>query len=170
MDFKFTHYFEVDLDTFERVWSEPACIDALVAGMPNLESRELLEEKEEGGVLKRKVRYMGCGQVPKIARKVIKPHMLSWVEETVFDKNNHTYEFRCIPHYFADRIENGGKCRLIQDGKNRTRREIEGYFNIRLPSLTRKMAERLLMRYVKDNMEKEAGIMNEYIRKTAGSA
>ena len=164
----------IDPGVLNEIWSDPEVIARIVKALPNIQERELLEEKQDEKFLRRKVRYLAKVPIPTFAQKVLRPDMLSWVEETVYDKKNQVYQVKCIPHFFADRVENELTIRLLPDGKGGTLRVMEGVFNLRIPFLVRGMAESLINRYLQDNMEREYQVLtteveNHLNKKTSSS-
>lgn len=157
------HFFQqfpgIDPDKLNDIWSDPNVIVRIVKALPNIQERELLEENQDEKFLRRKVRYLAKGPIPTFAQKVLRPDMLSWVEETVYDKKNRVYQVKCVPHFFADRVENELTIRLLPDGKGGSLRIIEGVLNLKVPFLVRGMAENLVNRYLKDNTEKEYQVL-----------
>lgn len=161
MKFEITHKFDVPREVFEDLWDRKDVADRVRESLPNLKSREILEESDEGGFIKRKIKNDGAGNIPERAKKFIKPGMLTWIEESVYDKNAHSYEFRCTPTYFKKYLDNYGTCALKEDcGK--TVREIKGVLNIKIP-IAGKIAESIIIRHLKDNSEAEYRVMNKII-------
>ncbi|MDD5223639.1 MAG: hypothetical protein PHE84_06595 [bacterium] len=171
------HFFQqfpgIEPDKLNEIWSDPEVIVRIVKALPNIQEREILEEKQDEKFLRRKVRYLAKGPIPAFAEKVLRPDMLSWVEETVFDKKNMVYQVKCVPHFFADRVENELTIRLLPDGKGGTLRVIEGVLNLKVPFVVRGMAEHLVNRYLQDNTEKEYQVLKfeveNYLSKKASA-
>ena len=84
--------------------------DSLLPYIPNLSklqtfTREALEDQ--------KVRYLigfhGDSAIPTIARPIIKPSMLKWVEELICDPNQHVLQWEIITDHFTDHIQCRGQ-------------------------------------------------------------
>jgi len=45
------HIFDVPVDKFDELWNNKEVIDNVVAKLPNVKKREVIEEKNKGGVV-----------------------------------------------------------------------------------------------------------------------
>lgn len=163
MKFELVHYFDVDVEMFEEITSDPDMEKELLK-LPNLATRELIKEVDKNGRLHREVRYIANGFIPLAIRHVIKPKMLTWMEISTFDKKKHLTEWHIEPFYFKDVIDCRGNYACHPDGKNGCRREIHGQLNISIPVIGN-IAENYIITELKKNFEKEYELTTSFIER-----
>ncbi|MEW5947258.1 MAG: DUF2505 family protein [bacterium] len=163
MKFKLTHHFDVNTEKFEKLTTDTNLQD-YIDTLPNLKEREDLEVIEDERYVRRKVRNFAIGVIPKEIRHVLKPRMLSWIEESVYDKLKHEFEWKITPYYFRDVFKCSGTYKYIDESDSRMRREIEGDLTISVPVIG-PIAERYIIRELRKNFEAEYRFTANYIRK-----
>lgn len=164
MKITLTHHFPgIDPDQLNEVWSNPEVVARITRALPNVQEREVLEENHDDNFMRRKVRYLGKAPIPSFAQAVLKPEMLSWIEDTVYDKKKRTYRVKCIPRFFSDRVENDVTIRLVSDGRGGTDRITEGVLNLKIPFMVRSMAEKILNRHLNENTEAEYRLLRQEV-------
>ena len=173
MKISYVHHFPgIEPDEFNEIWSNQEVINRVAKALPNIQDRETLEETHDDRQMRRKVRFLGKGPIPKIAQKVIKPHMLSWIEDTVYDKKERVYQVKCTPHFFANRVENEATIKLLPDGQGGTRRVSEGVLELKIPRLAKKLAEKIISGHLNENAETEYQLLKkevaEYLKRKKG--
>jgi len=103
--YKITHYYDYYIDTVTKLLmdNEEPIYDLL--DLPNAASIKPLEERDEG--IRKYIRNEWCvhGQMPRIVQKVVKPEMLTFVEDSVWDREALTYTAKIIPHHFNKQID-----------------------------------------------------------------
>jgi hypothetical protein len=134
MRFTIEHRFDIDLATFERHLNDPALL-ARFAGVPGLAHRDLLEANNRGGLRSWRFRVRADEDVPPAARAVLRPELLTWVEESSYDPAARTIAWRIVPDHFRAYAEAHGIATLAPDGDRRVRRTIEGEVRVRVPLL-----------------------------------
>ncbi len=165
MKVKMEHIFDVPVDEFDRLWNDVDVIQAVVHKLPNVKKREVVEEENKGDHIYRKVLYEGDAQIPSVLKNTIKPDMLKWYEYTKYYPSKKEYEFEMVPAFFQDKIRFKGKIRLLPEGKNKTRRIIEGELTINFNPLIKKAVEGYMKGYLESNMEAEAKVLAEEMSK-----
>ncbi len=164
MKVKMEHIFDVPVDKFDELWNDPDVIRRVVARLPNVKKREVVEQEKRGDHIYRKVLYEGDAEIPDVVKKAVKPDMLKWHEITKYYPERKEYEFEMIPIHFGERINFKGKIKLLEDGK-RTKRIIEGELKISFNPLANKIIERYMKKYLEDNMREEARALSEEMAK-----
>ncbi|MEW6202300.1 MAG: DUF2505 family protein [bacterium] len=163
MRFKLVHYFNVNTETFQRLTSDKN-LQEYIDALPNLAGREDLERWEDERYAHARIRVLAVGLIPKEVRHILKPKMLTWIEESVYDKLNHTFEWKIIPYYFRQYVECRGTYKYIDEGNSRMRREIEGMLNISAPVFGR-LIEQYIIQHLKKNFDAEYRVTSNYINK-----
>jgi hypothetical protein len=164
MKVKMEHIFDVPVDKFDELWNNKEVIDNVVAKLPNVKKRELIEEENKGGVVYRKVLYEGEAEIPEIVKKSVKPDMLKWYEITTYYPDKKEYEFEMEPVFFKGKIHFKGKIKLIPEG-NKTKRIIEGELKVSFNPLANKIIEKFMKDYLEKNMAVEAKVLSEEMSK-----
>ena len=163
MRFKLVHYFNVNRETFERLTQDTNLQDYIDA-LPNLAEREDLECKEDERYVRTRVRVFAVGFIPREVRHLLKPKMLTWIEESVYDKLNHTFDWKIIPYYFSEIVDCRGTYKYIDESPTRMRRELDGVLNISVPVLG-PMGEQYIIKLLKKNFEAEYKVTTNYLKK-----
>lgn len=165
MKFEIVDRFPTTVASFERVLDDPQLYDKL--RLPGIEKIEPLERSEDGGRVRRRVRYTPNtdGKIPAFGRSVVKPSMLRWIEESTYDRARHRFDYRILPNLpesWRDRFESHGSYQLTQEGGEVVRR-IEGEITVRVPLLGRTV-EKLLVKEVTENFRAESAAMSALLR------
>ena len=152
--YKITHYYEYHIDTVVKLLmdNEEPIYDLL--DLPNASSITPLEERDEGNRKIIKNEWCVHGQMPKIVQKVVRPDMLTFVEDSIWDRENLTYTARIIPHHFNKQINARHKVEFYDNGDGRTKRVLLGVFEVKIPVVGSVM-EPLLLKYIKQNAEED---------------
>jgi hypothetical protein len=163
--FNLTHRYDIDIKTWLYICFNPdeESQDDLLK-LENVKEREEIEHTEDERYISTKVRYSALGMIPKPVRQFLKPHMLSWIEESAFDKKETCWRWNIVPHFFADKIECKGKMSIVPDGDGRCKRVTDGFLTIRLPVFG-EMAERIIIDHLKKNMDQEYKMYCETVRR-----
>lgn len=169
MKVKMEHIFDVPVDKFDILWSDIEVIDNVVRKLPNVKKREVVEQRNEGGYIYRKVLYEGEAEIPDVVKKAVKPDMLKWYEITKYYPDKKEYEFEMVPVFFEGKIHFKGRIKLLPEGKNKTRRIIEGELKISLNPLVNKIIEKYMKDYLEKNMAVEAKVLSEEMSKKLSS-
>jgi hypothetical protein len=167
MKFELVHRFAATIADFERVLDDGGLYERLQQAMPAIEKIEPLERVDEGGRVRRRVRYTPNtdGKIPSFGRSVVKPSMLRWIEESTYDRARHRFDYRILPNLpesWRDRFQSQGSYELTQEGSEVLRR-IEGEVVVRVPLLGRTV-EKLLVKEVTENFRAEAEAMSAMLR------
>jgi hypothetical protein len=167
MKFEIEDRFDATLAELERLLDDPSLYGHLERAMPGIEKIEPLERVDEGGRVRRRVRYTPRteGKIPAFGRSVVKPSMLCWTEESTWDKARHRFDYRILPSLpeaWRDRFESHGSYQLTER-EGHVLRRIDGEIVVRVPLLGRTV-EKLLVREVTDNFRAELAAMSALLR------
>lgn len=158
----FVHYYEVGLDEYLELLFGLAEADeeSSLNELPNVKDREEIDRCEDDCFVHATVRCSAMGNIPRKARRILKPHMLAWLEHTTFDKKGRFWDWRIEPYYFRDIFCCTGRMSLYEDGPGRTKRVTKGKIEIRFPVFGR-VAEKYIIRELKKNMDAEIEMFHQ---------
>ena len=159
MRFEIVHRFDATPDELWAVLTHPRLAEVMVNEVPSLVEMEVLEVREEGTKIHRRVRYRPAPLIKKIGPKTVEPHWMEWVEESEGTRSPLVLEYRNIPRVdsVAKLLRNSGTMEIRKDGAG-TRRIISGELRVRFPLLGR-IAEKVIYGQAKGLLDEEAAAM-----------
>ncbi len=93
---------------------------------------ETLEVDDDGERKRGRNRWDVRGQLPRAARALVKPGMLSFVEHYLWDRPARTYSARIVPAVGADRVDCEHRLEFVAAG-DATDRVVSGHIEVRVP-------------------------------------
>ena len=166
MRFELEQRFSAPRDAVERAFLD-ADVLARVASLPHLRTAELLEQRAEGDVVRRRVRFAFRGRLSPAVTAVVDPSRLSWVDDSVFDTRAHRGRFRILPDHYADRLSCAGTVAFeLDEIDGRTRRLVMGDLRVRMP-LVGGRAERAIVSGLRDHAAAEARVVQAWLDERA---
>jgi hypothetical protein len=166
--YKIVHYYDYSLETVAKLLMDNETPLYDLVDLPNVSQNKLLDERVVGDKKYIKVEWCVHGQMPPIVQKVIKPNMLTFVEESVWDRTTKVYTTKIIPHFFRNQIDAHHKVEFFDNGDGRTRRVLSGVFEIKIPIIGA-IFEGLVLTYLKQNCEDDYKLsvraLKQYIEK-----
>jgi hypothetical protein len=102
----------------------------LVPYLPNVDWIKILERREEGPVVHLVNEWKARGDIPKVARKIIKPETLLWKDFADWDHDEYSCAWRFEMAFMREQVKASGKNFLVENGPDRTRYEIRGTLEI----------------------------------------
>lgn len=163
LKFKIVHHFDVNTETYEAL-TQDTDLQEYINTLPNLAEREELERIEDERYVRTKVRNFAVGFIPREVRHLLKPEMLSWIEESVFDKHCHNFKWKITPHYFSNVFKCFGTYTYTDETPARMRREIIGTLSISVP-IFGAMIEKYIIAELRKNFEAEYKLTKGFIEK-----
>ena len=130
--------------------------------MPNLGRPEVLGRDDTDGRVRLRVRYAFTGDLPAPARRVLDPAKLTWVVESLVDRNTHRTEFRMLPDHYRDRLECHGSYVLVPDRDGMTVQHMTGELKVHY-SVVGRLAERGIVLGLKEHMGQEAEVLERWV-------
>lgn len=102
---------------------------------------EILEVKDEGDRVRRRVRYRPKPVIKSVGPKQIPPEWFAFVEESTWDKKRRELTFRNVPtsNAISNMLLNTGTMRL-RDAGGQTERIMSGEITIKVPFLLKPLA------------------------------
>ena len=103
---------------------------------PILEA-QLVEMKDEGDRIRRKMRYRPKPVIKSVGPKNIPPEWFAFIEESTWDKKKRELTFRNVPtsNSISSMLVNTGVLKLRDAGGGQTERQMSGEINIKVPFL-----------------------------------
>lgn len=161
--YKITHYYDYHVDTVVQLLMESETPIYELVDLPNAQEIKPISARDEGD--KRYIKNEWCvhGQIPKIAQKLIKPSMLTFVEDSVWDRTNKTYTAKVTPHFFKKQFNCRHRVEFYDDGDGRTKRIIKGFFEAKIPIIG-PIFERAILKYLKQNAEEDFKLSDKAVK------
>ncbi len=104
--------------------------------IPNVTAIDPVERVEEGPGRHRIVNvWHGEGSIPAVAKRFVKPDMLTWTDRALWDEDTWTTEWEQQTAFFTERVSCSGQNRFVEVDPNITRIEIRGAFELNLKGL-----------------------------------
>lgn len=158
--YKFVNYYDYYIDTVTDILMESKEPVYDLLDLPNVSSSKPLSERDEGDKRYIKAEWCVHGQIPKLAQKLVKPDMLTFVEDSVWDRKTKTYSTKIIPHHFANKVNCRHKVEFKDNGDGRTQRIISGFFEVTIPIIG-PVFEMAVIGHIKQNAQEDYNISNK---------
>ena len=128
-------------------------LEELVPFLPNVNKIEAQSKEEEGeGKVRIVNRWHGKGEIPKVARKLVSPDKLTWLDTAVWDDKERTCQWEITPMFFQENVGCKGINYYRPEGENKTRLQITGDMTIRAKGI--RGVPRILEKKVSEQVEK----------------
>jgi uncharacterized protein DUF2505 len=151
--FQIEQWFSAPLEEVEAAFLDNRFL-AHLGELPKLGHPEFLNERREGTLVYRRVRYRFTGSLSPVARKMIDPALLSWVEESTTNVATHRTTVQIVADHYGDKLRCQGDITLLPDGDG-TRRVSAGQVDVRAP-LVGTLVERAIVSGMTEHAELEA--------------
>ncbi|MFA6451315.1 MAG: hypothetical protein WCX65_17715 [bacterium] len=122
--------------------------------MPNVKGNKALVEKITEDKKYWKNQWSAHGQIPSVVQHLIKPEMLSWIEETTYDRKNKTYFTKITPFYFKNVFFCESRGYFVKANDREIIRVTEGELRIKFPVFGQFVEEQIIM-HMKQNFDIE---------------
>ena len=133
--FRIIHHYDIGIELFEEICFNPYPEDqANLENLEHLKTRDEFENIDDGRYIRSRARVTAVANLPAAVRVFVKPEMLGWIEEAVFDKQQHFWEWNILPYHFREHITCRGRMALVPRDGGMTR-VTEGYVDLRFPVL-----------------------------------
>lgn len=139
----------------------------LVQHIPDLRERTELSRHVQGDLLDRKTRCIpNPERIPEVARSVVKPEMVGWVEEAHFDFSRHTIKVGIVPNGFRDVFRFKGGMEFVPAPGGCTRKA-EASLEIKM-FVVGKYVEDYLIEEIRRAMEQEGEALRAFLPRALG--
>ena len=117
----------IDRAGFEKLFLDEEFNRAMMS-VSELKTRELLDRREEGGKLHRRIKVVPQRDLPGFMKKLIQGE-LTYIEESVFDPARHVLDWTSQVSVMSDKIKLFGKVEFLE-APNGARRRLTGEMNV----------------------------------------
>jgi hypothetical protein len=129
---------------------------------------QLIEKKDEGDKIRRKVRYRPKPVIDSIGPKKVPAEWFAFVESSTWDKNKKELSFSNTPtsNKIASMLVNTGVLRIRDAGGGQTERTMDGEIHLKLPFLLKPLGivgEAVIHREGLKILDNEVPVLNRYI-------
>jgi hypothetical protein len=177
MHFQTRAFLDGTVDEVEQAMLDPRYLDYLLQHHAVLLEVQLLERKEEGSVVRRRVRYRPKPVIASVGTKPVPSEWFAFVEDSTYDRTRRELRFTNVPtnEKINRLLVNTGTLRLTSAG-SRCERVMEGEIKLSLPFFLKPVAmvgERLIQAEGLKILDAEAPVLNRFIHdvlRPAGSA
>lgn len=168
MKFEKTHRINGSVAEVEAALFDDRYLDFLLKNHGVLLEVQLLEKKDLGSVIERKVRYRPKPVIEAIGTKKVPPEWFAFVETSKFDKTRHEMRFSNVPtsNKISSMLVNTGSLRFKDVGNGQTERIAEGEIGLKLPFLLKLLApvgEAVIQREGLKILDAEVPVLNRFI-------
>ncbi len=155
------------VDEVERAMLDQRYLDFLLKHHGVLLEVQLLELKDEGDKVKRRVRYRPKPVIEAIGPKKVPPEYFAFVETSTYDKRKKELTFTNVPtsNTISKMLVNTGTLRLRDIG-GATERTMDGEIALKLPLLMKPLAmigEKVIQSEGLKILDGEAPVLNRFI-------
>jgi hypothetical protein len=174
MRFETRAFLDGTVDEVERAMLDPRYLDYLLQHHGVLLEVQLLERKEEGPVVRRKVRYRPKPVIASVGPKPVPPEWFAFVEDSTYDRTRHELRFTNVPTSgkISRMLVNTGTLRLKASGA-RCERTMEGEIKLALPFFLKPLAmvgERIIQAEGLKILDAEAKVLERFLREVVRPA
>jgi hypothetical protein len=177
MRFETRAFLDGTVDEVEQAMLDPRYLDYLLHHHAVLLEVKLLDRKDEGAVVHRRVRYRPKPVIAAVGPKPVPPEWFAFIEDSTYDRSKRELHFTNVPTTakVSRLLTNSGTLRLRSSGA-RCERTLEGDIKLALPFFLKPLAmvgERLIQGEGLKILDAEVPVLNSFIRehlRPAGSA
>ena len=141
--------------------------------LPNITKIVVLRSDRDGDDLHLLNEWHGKGDIPRVARSILKPEMLRWKDHADWHDADWSVDWRMELAFLNEMVETHGTNHFVEVGDDRCRVEIRGVLDIdgsRIPGvprlLGRKIApqiEKFIVALIKPNLVKTAEGVQQFL-------
>jgi len=163
------------VDEVERALLDDRYTDFLLKHHGVLLEAKVLEKKDEGTRIRRRVRYLPRPVIQSIGPKTVPPEWFAFVETSTYDKGRKELSFQNVPtsNKINSMLVNTGTLRLKDAGGGQTERTLDGEITLKLPFLLKPLAmigERIIQGEGMKILDAEVPVLNRFISEVLRTA
>jgi len=162
--YRFIQYFDYDIETVVYLLMENETPLYDLVDLPNVSTSKPIEEQDRGDKVFIKNEWCVHGQIPRAAQKIIRPEMLTFIEDSVWDRKKRVYSTKVLPHHFKRQVNCRHKCEYFDNGDGRTKRIVSGFLEVKIPVIGQ-IFELAVIKYIKQNAEADYDITKKMLNK-----
>ncbi len=168
MKFEVKHTLAGSADEVERAMFDDRYTPVLLQHHGVLLEAQNLEKKDEGAVVRRRIRYRPKPVISSVGPKPVPPEWFAFIETSTWDKARKVLSFSNVPtnESISSLLVNTGSLRLRDLGGGRTERTVSGEIALKLPFLLKPLAligERVIHHEGLKILDGEVPVLNRFI-------
>jgi len=165
--FTLMHTYDVAPAELLAAMLDPA-LNAFLAGrVPDLQSRTELDRREERGLIIRRVHCVPVPKIPEVARSIVKPEMIEWIEEARVDVPRGLVTVHITPSGFKNVFSFKGTIRVDALPQGGCVRRADAELGIKM-LVVGKYVEDYLIEEIRRNMDAEGNALREFLLQRGG--
>jgi hypothetical protein len=156
------------VDEVERALLDERYFEFLLKHHGVLLELQPLEVKNEGDLVRRKVRYRPKPVIQSIGPKQVPPEYFAFIETSTYDKRRKELTFTNVPtsNTISKMLVNTGKLSLRDVGGGQTERSLDGEISLKLPFIMKPLAmigEKVIQSEGLKILDNEVPVLNRFI-------
>jgi hypothetical protein len=173
MYFEVEHVFEAPIETVEAAMFHPEYPEFLLAHHDVLSDIKPESVEDDGAHVRRRIHYAPLPAFEQLGPKKVPAHWFEFIEESVWDKQEHKLVFSHSPiaRQVRERLTTRGEIVLEEVSPGRTRRRTRTEIKVHnLPFMLKPfspVAEQLLGREARRMLDAEARVLDQWLRNQA---
>jgi len=136
--------------------------------LPNVKGNKKLVEEITEEQKYWKNEWCAHGQIPKLVQHIIQPKMLTWIEETTYDRKKKTFFTKITPFYMRGIFRCESKGYFIKLSDSEFLRVNDGFLEIRIPVFGPFIEEQIVA-HLKGNFNEEFKVTREVVKNKFGN-
>ncbi len=163
MDYAIKHTFSYPVEVVEKAMLHPELVPFLQKEMGSLDEMEVLEVKEEGDTVVRRIRYLPKPIITRIGFKKVPPKAMEFVEHSTYHRAERRLDYNNISTHpkVKEIFVNRGSI-TFEAGANSTTRTISGELHVKVKVLGL-VAEKIIYKSAKQVLDDEAAALTRFI-------
>lgn len=167
MRFRIEQRFRASAADVGRALSSVGYLTTAMAELPDIGRPEIRSHRVVSDTTHLELEYRFGGSLPGVARRVIDPSKLSWIEETSIDASNWTAVFTMTPTHYSSFF----RCRgtwWLTDAGGASVRVIEGELKVNSPvPFVGGQVEKAIVSGLRERLAKEPALLERWVADTA---
>ena len=167
MRFEARHQLKGTVDEVERALFDERYLPFVIAHHGSLLEAQVLEKRDDGARLTRRVRYLPRPVIEHIGPNTVPPEWFAFIEDSTWDRTRRELTFKNTPtsHAIEGMLHNVGTMRF-RDVAGHCERTMEGEISLKLPFILKPVAllgEAVIHREGLKILDGEAAVMNRFL-------
>ena len=167
MRFRIEQRFRVGVADVGRALISVNYLTTAMAELPDIGRPEVRNHRVVGDTTHLALEYQFGGSLPSVARRVIDPAKLTWIEETTIDASQWTAAFTMTPTHYASFFRCRGTWQLVERA-GQTIRVIEGELKVNSPvPFVGGQVEKAIVSGLRERLALEPPLLERWVADTA---
>jgi len=163
MKITITHDFDISAEDFwTKIVFDDEHNDALYKKHPKFPEYTLLENRDDGNFVHRKIRAMPKQEAPAVVQKLL-GNSFAYTEEGRFDKAKKVYSIKVTPSTMSEKVKTTGEFRVEALGPKKCRRVFECTIEVKVFGVGG-MVESFVSKSMQDSYTQAAAFTPQWIK------